>query len=368
MIRNAAGPQGVRTLLFTSAWFALFTATGHASDPKPNPSPTQPLPDVFKARAVETKNLSFGYRNRRMFASDRWEDALVGGLVQNPVWSKELLLAPAQANVINKLDALLQEANDQATRNAADYMDTNPSDYREFNTRLNRRLHETLRHAERMVSLGLLTDAQAAFVLQTRISGSGSPLYVLYDKNVQELLGMTANQVKDLAEVGAAANRREARLNLWTVNPKEQELVRSRMAANAKQMNEAALDVLNPNQRELWTLLSAPRSMLKKAPDLTDPTASEAAHIKFAEVSSVFRALSDKSAALELADGQKKLLIRLDEIVRVGLHWNRLKFPKDPAPNSLDRTSQDFVRHAEQVALFGILSEIQAKQLESATK
>src|SRR5579871_652769 len=157
-----------------ACWFATCASPiGNASQPNGKP-PAPPAPESPEARAKETRNLGWGYRHRRMFRADLWEDAYIGGLVENGVWHKDLPLVATQAAAIKKLDALLLEANDQATLRAAEYIDTNPLDYRDFNARLNRRLNETLRHAERMVSLGLLTEAQAAKFLQLRISGSGS--------------------------------------------------------------------------------------------------------------------------------------------------------------------------------------------------
>jgi hypothetical protein len=331
------------------------------------PAASGPAEDI-QTRARETKNYSFAYRNRRMFRGDSWEDGLIGGLVENNYWRNDLPLGPIQAITIKKLDELVQKAADNSTSIAADYMDTNPPDYRQYNARLNRRLLETLRHAERMVSLGLLTDAQAALVLQHRITGSGSPLYVLYDKNVQELLAITPNQIKEFEKVGNDANRREARLNLWTVDPKEQEIVRTRMAANAKQMNAEALNVLTPNQRELWSLLSAPRSLPAKASNLPALSEFEAARIKVEDLSSIFRVLSQKPDSLKLSDPQKKFLNQLEVITRTGLHWLRMRNPSDAAPAPLDGISQEFLKHAEQVALLGILTEKQAEQVESAIK
>ena len=219
-----------------------------------------------------------------------------------------------------------------------------------------------------MVSLGLLTEAQAAFVLYDYTSDDNH-LYVLSDKNVQDLLGMTASQNKELDKVGDAANRREALLNLWSVDPIEQEYVRTVMTANEKRMNAEALNVLTPSQRKIWDGFTAKRSLPAKPPEMPAPSEAEAARIKIEDVSPVFRILAEKADAFGLSDPQKKLLNRLKEITREGSFWISLRNSKDGAPTPADRAaSAEFVKQAEQVALFGILTEKQAEQVESATK
>ena len=86
-------------------------------------------------------------------------------------------------------------------------------------------------YAERMVVLGLLTEPQAAVVMQHYLSGGsdGSRPYYLHNENVQQMLGMTAAQKEELIKVEQTATNRETRLNLWATDPKEQESVRKRV-------------------------------------------------------------------------------------------------------------------------------------------
>jgi beta-lactamase regulating signal transducer with metallopeptidase domain len=334
------------------------------SDPKPADKA------LSEEEKVNLAAIQWGLRNRHAFTSDSYEDSLIGGLVENGWWSSSLPLAPAQARAIKKLDELIRDAGDHAALNLADYLVTSPSDHKALIAGLDRRLRESLRHGERMAALGLLTEPQAAFVLYRHTSGSNH-LYVLRDKNVQELLGMTASQNKQLDKVGDAATRREALLNLWTVEPVEQEYVRTVMAAIEKRMNAEALNVLTPSQREVWSRLTAARSLPAKPPNLPAPSEAEAARIRIREVSPVFRVLNEKADAFKLSDAQKKLLNRLEEITRVGLYWISLRNSKNAAPtapNQVSNASADFVKQAEQVALFDILTEKQAEQVESAIK
>ncbi len=332
-------------------------STPAANPPKTTAQVSQKTPvsgdKGLEERAINTKSASWGYRHRRTFLADGGQLNLVGLLVTNGYWRNSLPLAPAQATAITRLDNLMQQAFDNVCLDAADYMDTNPPDYQEYNARLNKRLNRAISRAERMVALGLLTEPQAALVMQRHLTNgsTGSRLYPLRDENVQELLGMTASQISGLDKVGAEANRREAPLNLWSTDPKEQQKVRLAMEANAKWLDEAAMNVLTPAQREIWSQVAAERHLPATPPDMPAPSAAEAARIKVDELSPVFRALAEKADDFILSDKQKKLLDGLKEITREGLFWI--------GPTN-SKNAGEFVKQAEQVALHGILTEKQA--------
>jgi hypothetical protein len=388
--RNTMTATGRKTSYFVMSLFlaagALLSATrfaasasregGPQADPErpaatPGAERSDPGP-ADKALSEDEKReiaaMQWGLRHRHEFKSDSYEDSLIGGLVENGWWSSELPLAPTQAAAIKKLDELIRDAGDDAARAVADSLDTNPTGYQESIARFDRRIRESIRRAERMVALGLLTEPQAAFVLYRYTSGDNH-LYVLRDRNVQERLGMTASQNEQLDKVGEAANRREALLNLWTVDPIEQEYVRTVMAANQKRMNAEALNVLTPSQRTIWDAFTAKRSLPAKAPEMPAPSRDEAARIKIGDVSPVFRVLDEKADAFKLSAAQKKSLSTLEEIARVGLHWISLRKSEGTAPAAADPVSKaraEFVQQAEQVALLGILTEEQAEQVQSA--
>lgn len=93
------------------------------------------------------------------------------------------------------------------------------------------------------------------------------------------------------------------------------------------------------------------------------PSNAESARIKVEDVSPVFRVLSEKADEIKLSDPQKKLLIRLEAIVRDGIYWVSVRRSVDAAPIAgyqISKTSAEFVKQAERVALFGILMEEQA--------
>ncbi len=283
--------------------------------------------------------------------------------MENRWWSEGLPLAPAQAAAIKKLDALIREAADQAALSAADYLDTHPPDAQDLLIRLNQRLLQTLAHGERMAAAGLLTDPQAAWVTQRYLSSNGH-LHVLYDENVQQLLGITADQRKQLATVAEEANQREGLLNLWTVKPAEQEYVRTVMEANEKRMNQEALDVLTPAQHELWARLTAPRTLPATPPDLAAPSEAEASRIRITDASPVFRILADKADVIQLSTQQKKLLKSLEEVTQEGLYWISLR---DAGLKDEAAARSAFVGQAEQIVLTGILTENQVTELGSGS-
>ena len=297
-------------------------------------------------------------------SNDRYN--LIGNLVENGWWKSQLPLSPAQASVIMKLDALIRDARDNTARIVADSLEKNPAGFRETLARFEKRLHESIQHGQRLVALGLLTEPQAAYVLYSYTSDSNH-LYVLRDPNIQELLGMTAAQDKELDKVGDAANRREAQLNLWTVDPIEQEYVGTVMAANAKRMNGEALRVLTPAQRKIWDAFTAKRTLAAKAPDMPAPTKDEMERIKMSEKSAIFRMLAEKENTFKLTEAQKKLVNRLEEVARTGLHWIGLRKPESAAAvERVSKVSAEFIQHAEQLVLSCILTEQQAEQIKSA--
>jgi hypothetical protein len=339
-------------------------ATGHTVQKPAGKSLTEDEERDIKAR-------QWGLRNRRVFQADPFEGSLIGGLVESDWWRSQLPLAPEQAKTITQLDELIRNANDDAARAAADSLDTNPAHYQRTLATLEIRLSETIRAGERMVWLGLLTEAQAAFV-QYRYASGGNHLYVLQNKNIQDVLGLTEDQVKQLEKVGREASRRLPHFRkFFTTDLKEAELLQNQVAANTKQMNDEALSVLTPSQRTIWDWLTARRSLPARAPEMPAPSKDETSRIKLGDVSPVLGVLNAKADAFKLSDAQRKLLDRLEEITGVGLYWISLRKSQDGAPvvgDQVAKASAAFVKEAEQIALSGILTEKQAEQVKSGIK
>jgi hypothetical protein len=189
-----------------------------------------------------------------------------------------------------------------------------------------------------MVALGLLTEDQAEFVIQRYLAheSRGSLLYLLSDDEyVPDLLGLTAGQRSELEKVGKEAK------------------------ADFDSGDSAAMNVLTPSQRAAWSQLRAKWQWLATLPNLPAPSAAEAARIKLNDVSPMFRALAEKADEIRLSEKQKKLLDRLKEITCEGLFW---------IGRGKSKNAPEFVKQAEQVALFGILTEKQEALVNGGKK
>jgi hypothetical protein len=307
-------------------------------------------------RAREAQELSRGYRFAPMLVSNS-PYHLIGDLAKNPRWTERLRLDEDQAEAITKLDDLVRDARDYSLLLDADYVEGVPDVYREYATRNDARRTKTIRHAQRMVTLGLLTEPQAAFVMQRYLVTTRS-YHTLGNENVQQRLGMTEDQKRRLAAVWENQNSQQARLNLFSTDPREQKKNRAVMNADSQAAAVAALSILTPDQRTIWSRLTAARSLSAEPPDLPPSSDADAAKFKL-----VFRALSEKTGALNLAAEQKKLLKTLEDVTRDGLLW----IESQPGDRASQKRTQ-FVKQAEQVALLGILTERQAEQVEADIK
>jgi hypothetical protein len=310
------------------------------------------------ARAQATYELSVNYRHIPLFASN-CALHLIGDLATTPFWTKALPLADAQRDALKKLDGLVRHAQYNVLRMDADYMDGNPPDYREYASRSERRRLNSMAHAQRMVQLGLLTEPQAAFIVQ-RYLNTTLPKFPLRNPMVQSLLEITESQQHKLDEIGQASNTLEGYERLWSDLPEP-----SKRAAVENQhdaTDAAVLNVLNSAQEARWSQLRAERPSPPMPTDRRPISEELAASIRLADLSPTFRALSRQADALQLSPEQRKLLQDLHAITRLGLHWIDLA-ANDGRDNALDLRRTDFLKAAEQFSLDGILTQRQANEL-----
>lgn len=186
--------------------------------------------------------------------------ALIGDLVEGDRWKNDLPLADAQEKAISKLDDLVVSARATSLLGDAEYLEGSPANYVQYAAKQDRRRWETIKHARRMVELGLLTRRQADFVLQRWIVAKG-PFYAQEYERVQDLLGMTGDQIAKVGDVRTDAG---------------------------------AMRLLTEEQREIWEQLTAERTLPAKPPEFPASSKAAAARINLEELSSVFRALSQK--------------------------------------------------------------------------
>jgi len=301
----------------------------------------------------------------------------IGVLVENGTWRKVLPLSQEQAEAISKLDDVVWDTYPSSSQKLAvlDSVDGNLKEYRKRTARMSARHSQTVEHAQRMVKLGLLTAPQAALVVQQRLTRY--PTISLSDEFVQELLGLTKNQQAELTQVWAEAKSRKARLNLMAVDPQELQENSDSLQKIEQWTDAAVLAIRTPKQREKWNQLTARRTLPAEPPDLPVPTEAEIAQIKLEKMSPIFRAVAENMDTLGLSGEQKKLLTDLQDVTRLGLFWISHRDGKAPFPPGIDgggqadpvaQTRDEFLKHAGQVALLGILTQQQAAKIAKAVK
>jgi hypothetical protein len=298
-----------------------------------------------------------------------WRFALVGCLVT--YWTDILPLAENQKDLLEKLNTLLNEARVRSWLADADWPTDDLNLYLDHRKRSDERRVAANRHAERIAALGLLTEPQAVFVLQHSLLDRQER--ALYDANVQELLEITEKQKQTLENISITEINSESKLNVMSVDKREQEDNALKLAAIVEKYRLSAMAVLTPQQRLKWSKLTAERRLPAEPPDLpvVSDTAKAAARGTLAKLSPTFRALASEAAALNLSDKQWKLLQDLEDITAVGLVWidDQGKGTSDLRPaagEKTDRASQrraELVERAERFALDGILDQEQAEIL-----
>jgi len=285
--------------------------------------------------ALEMIKLRWGRRMAPLFSGCCGPLDRIGNLSGHRFWKKVLPLSKAQADAITKLDNLVQEARDLSIRNDADHPADDLASYQAYLDRNHTRRQAAIRHAQRMVDLGLLTEPQAAFVLQRWIT-TRRRSYAMYNEHVQELLGMTASQKEEMVHIAEHFRDELVSPALWKI--------------------------LTPSQQETWLRLTAKRTLPAEPPNLPSSLLidADAAGIKLADHSPTFRVLADNPRyTLGTSAYQTRLLNDLVELTRIGLWWISLGHRE---------TRDEFLKHAEQVALLGILTEEQSERVQVAIK
>ena len=350
-----------------------------AADPQADEKQENPEPatNPVNQRAAVTKQLSAELRRAAEHDAQVRTDpyfSSIGGLVQSRGWKKILPLAPVQTESILKLEGLLWDARWQSLRADADYLAQNPADYREYLDRSHARRTDALDHAQCMIALGLLTEEQAALVAQRRLPPRRQQVFnaVRYRLRVQELLGISQGQLDLLNQVGADARQQRARLNWFSADPEESQHVTAESTRIERESFGALEQILTPRQRQILEQLMAERTLPAEPPDVRRPSAVEAERIDIEELSPTFRALAEQADVLGLSADQRKWLAELKDVARTGLFHISVEkregpyLPGDPRNDKTDpigQTRAAFLRHVEQIALVGILTQQQAARL-----
>ena len=301
----------------------------------------QTAEDLERARA--TKEISFGLRFSQR-AMPPYSGFVFIGSLDNSYWKPVVLLADNQGVTIKSLDLLIWRAKMASINHNADYLDTNPKDYKEYMKRNKSRRKEALKHGQMMTLTGLLTVPQLNAVI---------PHYFSLDKSIASQGRSTPNFI------GITETQRSL---LYQLNYRFKK----------KYINDS-MAILTPTQRTQWKQLRTKRPSLKSAPTMTLPTEAEQKRIDVKKLSNVFRSIVhlQKENKLNLSEKQKKFLDDLYLVTQHGLFWIETTDTSQSAAtkNELSffvRSEAEFLKHAGQVALQGILTEHQAKQVQDA--
>jgi predicted RNA binding protein with dsRBD fold (UPF0201 family) len=301
---------------------------------------------------------------------------LIGSLTRDRYWTSVLPLTEEQQKVIMALNHLVNEGRYQTRLADAAAVTADPTRREQLLLQSWDRQLEAIRHAIRLVSLGLLTEEQAAFVLQRDVALNGlSALYA--DKNLVELIGLRADQRLKLDEAKAEATANANKLMTLAFQTDPQSVKEYKIAIDdQKRVNDAAVRrIFTPDQMEKWNQLTAKRSLPAKPPNATRSALSgaEVAGVHILDLSPIFHDLAAHANVVGLSADQKTLLKDLEDVTREGYVWiGRRDLEGSPGhedagksrDDGISRIRSEFVKHAEQVALLGILSERQAEKLQ----
>jgi len=232
----------------------------------------------------------------------------VGYFVESASWNKRLHLDNAQADALLALDELVWDTREigwktgQATKSDRDAQE-----------------HLVLRHAEQMVKLGFFTPTQSAYVTQQQLS---HPQFrrnaLLFDPFFRRQLGVTLTDGQRQALIGKGVGTVEEQL-------------------------------LSEQQQLLLVELAAARTPPTEAPQLEVPTSDALAAVK---LSPTFKKLKETEVALDLSDDQVRALRELERLARLGLLW----IDRRGSSELVVRTREQFLDHADQIAMLGILT------------
>lgn len=319
----------------------------------------------------------------------------IGSLAQPPYATDVLGLTKEQMAAITKLDEVVRASRYVLSLlTDAEAVGNRPA-VRQRNAK---RRQDAIGHAARLVTLGFLTERQAAYVMQSRLKSDG--VNALLDDDVAELFGLSARQRQELAQrhnqsVQAEISPIPEPMDLpmetapdYVQKLRDQEEYYQEMRILRETRSEVLWTVLTPSQQVRWLrVVSAaispvpprgrPEPLSAAAERRLESIRAEAERARKEPLSPTFRALTEKGDALKLEDEQKALIKSLEEVTRGGLSWIVLRAAADvssPEEARAKRAEQvaatraEFVRRAAQVALLGILTERQAEQLQAAMK
>lgn len=306
---------------------------------------------------------------------------LIGELTL-PGQADRLLLNPEQVRLIKQLDdvvregvALDMESDARTTAKAA------ATPWASLAAAKQRRVAAIL-DARRMVARGILTERQAASLDQRLWKGRGLPS--LYMDDAARYVGLNEDQKAKLerikndyeesasllmAATGKLAPRGGDDPESKAIDQAVKKHFETQEALNREQ-NASIEAVLTPAQREKWRRAVGQTVEALQPPPGPGPAERADAVGPDGPPSPLFRALRDRAVELELTREQKALVDSLEKVTAEALAWLAFKNARidhgsggEPQAFLPSDPPSEFVKHAELVALNGILTKQQANKL-----
>lgn len=291
--------------------------------------------------------------------SGQWTFHLVGGLAKQLYWTEILPLAGTQQTALSDLNALMNRARVRSWRFDAAVPADSLREYRAYIDRNNARRMDAIFHAERMASLGVLTEPQAALVLRQHLLDES--WRAILERNVQDLLGITADQIQRIHDAGSQLRSNLGDLHRLSLSHEE---FQARNNVVLAEYSAALKNVLTPSQLKQWHVFIAEQPLPAKLPELPLLTEAQAAEIRVVDLSPRWRALLERSSALELSKEQRNLLKDLERVIQQGWFWIGVRNRSDREHAS--RIRAEYLSQAVSFAIDGILTEQQARQFQES--
>lgn len=287
-------------------------------------------------------------------------------------WRSALTLSDHQEEILKKLDSLLYQANLASSSHDADYLDSNPRDYSKYLERNARRRREAVMHGELMSLSGLLTESQANAVIQQHMSdqkwrGFNQTL-------IQELMDFTEAQKTLLKRAQSDYNREARPLFMGSMLPAaNQAEIQEGLRLLNDQFHSDSMVVLTPAQKKRYAQLTEKQPAPNVIPTLPVLSVTDQERLDPEKLSDVFRTMGQlqNENKLKLSEVQIQLLAELKLVTVSGLLWieaaESAQVDVEQNPSIvIPHTRNEFLKHAEQLALLGILTERQTRQVQDA--
>lgn len=312
--------------------------------------------------AQERSKLIFDLRNATLIQSGTHE-GLIGELIERPAWKMNISFAPWQADIILKLDNIIRQAKEDSYSRDADYVEAEHEDYFRHVENGNERRWSLRYHGQEVVQLGILEGPQVAFVMHACFSRF-TTFAALNDQLVQQDLRFTKAQLADLNKLRRGMVLRKSQLNLMARDPAEQKANHDALKDIEKHVNNAALKILTPEQLALWDELIRTKPVPDVPAEIPD---LETKKIQLMNCPLLFDYLDKNADLFKLTNRQEEQLRNMEDVVRSGLAAIQ---HRESSLSELERQSRttvrDFISHAQEIVLIGILSQEQEQVARKA--